>query len=868
MKPRSLTNTVAMLHSPRYCRPLKGFTVALRLLVVICSLAALSAEHTIAAGDSDVPPGILQFLQQHCTDCHSGQKTEGDFSIDNLTFQLDDAAIRRRWIHVYDRVAQREMPPPDSSVLNNADRQQLLDQLSPPLEAAELQLILKRGRGPARRLTRSEFQNNLRRILLLPQLDIRDRLPAERDAHGFTKVSALLDVSRVQLEAFLDAAEAALQQAVASRQPPPPAITQRFTGLDLFPELSTFGEREAMFFARDNRLVAIDGGMFSRMTPEQRRDPSLELALFRSATWPYYGYPRGFLAKESGAYRLRFAGRAVRQVRDFRLAVALEPAPLSFRARQPSGPDVSGDVRETGGWMDLQPELREFETTIQLRAGETFEYSPLGLPVPFIRTDGGFFYDYPPMPAEGHRGVAIRWLEVTGPLREPDWPGASHRVLFDDVAIEKATAAEAERLFRRFAAIATLRPLTDASHAPFLSLIRQKLAAGTPPATALLAAFQAFLCSPHCLYLTEPRPGEPDQHFAIASRLSHFLWNQRPDERLFQLAATGQLRDPDALRSETSRLLADPMFSHFIQGFADEWLDLRRLRRDLPDERLYPEYRRDDYLVDSMELETRTFLGTLFTENLPVATTIHADFTFVNDRLARHYDLPRVSGSKLQRISLPPDSPFGGLLTQAAILKHTANGTSTSPVLRGAWVMEKLFGQPPGAPPKNIPSVEPDIRGAQSIRDLLNKHTAAPECARCHAKFDHVGFALENFDVMGAWRDRYRGLERGEKVTGIDPAGHPYTYFVGSEVDASGTLPSGESFQDIQQLRKLLIAQPRQLARNLLHQLILYSTGTPVSFADRREVELMLDAAATDGYRAGDLLHAVVQSSLFLGRGE
>jgi hypothetical protein len=518
--------------------------------------------------------------------------------------------------------------------------------------------------------------------------------------------------------------------------------------------------------------------------------------------------------------------------------------------------------------MDLQPDLQEFETTIQLRAGETFEYSPLGLPVPFIRTDGGFFYDYPPMPPEGHRGVAIRWLEVTGPLREPDWPPASQRVLFDDVPPDQATPADAERLFRRFAAAATLRPLSDHSLTPFLHLIQAKIATGTPVSTALLAACQAFLCSPHCLYLTEPRPGSPDYQFAIANRLSHFLWNQRPDQTTISLAATGRLSTPQVLRAETNRLVADPKFSNFIQAFADEWLDLRKLRRDLPDERLYPEYRRDDYLVDSMEQETRLFLATMFTENLPITTTIDADFTFVNDRLAQHYDLPRVSGSTLQRVTLPTESPFGGLLTQAAILKHTTNGTSTSPVLRGAWVMEKLFGQHPGTPPKNVPAVEPDIRGAQNIRQLLQQHTQSATCSRCHEKFDHVGFALENFDVMGAWRDHYRGLERGEKVTGIDPAGHPYTYFVGPEVNAAGVLPSGEAFHDIHQLKQLLVAQPRQLARNLLQQLTLYATGTPVGLADRSEVETILDAAAPAGFRAGDLLHAVIQSRLFLGRSE
>jgi hypothetical protein len=198
-------------------------------------------------------------------------------------------------------------------------------------------------------------------------------------------------------------------------------------------------------------------------------------------------------------------------------------------------------------------------------------------------------------------------------------------------------------------------------------------------------------------------------------------------------------------------------------------------------------------------------------------------------------------------------------------MKHTANGTTTSPVLRGVWIMEKLLGQPPPPPPKSVPAVEPDIRGATTIRDLLAKHTSSKSCAACHARFDPIGFALENFDVMGAWRDRYRGMERGEKITGFDPAGHPYTYFVGSAVDASGKLPGGDSFHDIHDVKRLLAANPRQLARNLLHHLVLHATGTPVSFVDRAEVESMLDACAANGYRVRDLIHSLVRSQILLG---
>jgi hypothetical protein len=808
---------------------------------------------------------LHSFIGQHCIDCHDDSLAKGDFDITALAFDLSQAETRGRWTRVFDLIEKGDMPPPEKSKVSDEERKAVVSQLSASLLAAAKAETAKNGRGPVRRLTRVEFENNLRALLKLPHLDIRDKLPEDRDSHGFTKVSSMLDVSRVQLDAYLDATENALRTAMAGGTPPPKPLTQRFTGLQLFPGLNTFGEREAMFFARHNRMVPITSEEVKKMTPEQRNDPSLEMALFRSATWPYYGYPPGFRAKTDGAYRVRFKGRAVRQVPGFRLVPAHEPVAMSFRARQPSGPDVSGDVRETGGWMDLQPEAREFETTIHLKAGETFEYSPLGLPVPFIRTDGGFFYDYPPMPPEGHRGVAIQWLEVTGPLVDAQWPPASHRVLFDEVNAIKATAVDAGRLFRRFAARAALRPMNDEAHKPFLELIQAKLTAGALFADAMLAGYQALLCSSHCLYLTEPRKEAADVHFAIANRLSHFLWNSRPDDELAELAKNGRLHDAATLAAQTDRLIADPRFEQFVHMFANEWIDLRKLRRDIPDERLYPEYRKDDYLVDSMAHETQAFLKAMVRENLPATTLVTADFTFVNDRLARHYDLPRVSGSAMQRVSLPKGSPFGGLITQAALMKHTANGTTTSPVLRGVWVMEKLLGQLPPPPPKSVPAVEPDIRGATTIRDLLAKHTESKSCASCHAKFDPVGFALENFDVMGAWRDRYRGMEKGEKVTGFDPAGHPFTYFIGPAVDASGRLPGGDSFRDIHDVKRQLAANPRQLAKNLLEHLVLQATGMPVGFADRAEVETMLDACAANRYRVRELIHALVRSQIFLG---
>jgi hypothetical protein len=303
-----------------------------------------------------------------------------------------------------------------------------------------------------------------------------------------------------------------------------------------------------------------------------------------------------------------------------------------------------------------------------------------------------------------------------------------------------------------------------------------------------------------------------------------------------------------------------------VRNFTDYWLNLRHVRRDDPDIRLYPEYRFDDYLVESMEREARALFIAMVRDNLPATALVEADFVFANDRLARHYGLSALGGSALRKVALPVGSPYGGLLTQAAILKVTANGTTTSPVVRGAWVMERLLGQPPPPPPPSVPAVEPDIRGAKTIRDILALHTKSKSCAACHAKFDPVGLALENFDILGGWRPRYRGLEEGERVTGIDRAGHDFAYTLAAPVDASGRLLDGRSFRDVHELKRILAANPRQLARNLLHQFTVYATGTPVRFSDRPEIEAMLNACAPGGYRVGDLVQALVQSKVFLGQ--
>lgn len=862
-------------------QPAVGWYAGLSVILFLVSSASLSSPALAQeSGLQTSENRVHTILQKVCFDCHNDDLAEGRLNLQQLSWKLDDQRLRQSWILAYDRIAAGEMPP-DRNDLPQAERDHLLKVLSQSLQTADAAEVALQGRGPLRRLTRDEYEQNLRDLLSLPQLDIRDLLPQDREQEHCNKVSEVLDMSRIQLDAYLDAADQALRQAVASGIQPRKQEHDRLPATRMFLTAETFGGREAMFYAKDSQMVPLSGGDLARMRKENKHDPQMELAIFRSASWPYYGYPDVFKAGEPGAYRIRFSARAVRQLRDFSLQPAWNSIAMNFRARKRSGADVSGDVRATGETFDIQPQGGIYETTIRLKQNETFEYSLLGLPVPraINPPNAPLYYDFPPMPDGGHPGVAFQWLEITGPLDSETWPPASHHRLFGTLPIraaEKGMLAvelistqpeqDAKRLLRRFIRLAEREPTSEDVIKIYEQLVTDELKAGTPLAEALLTSYTAFLCSGQFLYLPEPQADSPQRQYAVASRLSHFLGNTRPDAALNQLAEQGQLLDENIQIQQTRRLLSAESAENFMSNLTDHWLSLKDLRRDEPDSRLYPEYRFDDYLIESMAAETRAFVTAMFEENLPVTVLVDADFVFVNDRLARHYGLAPVSGSRMRKVVLPDDSLYGGLLTQAAILKVTANGTTTSPVIRGAWIMERIMGDPPPPPPAAVPAVEPDIRGATTIREQLARHTKDPVCAACHARFDPVGFALEDFDVMGAFRTRYRSLAKGEKMTGIDRAGHDYTYFVAGPTDSSGRLRDGRTFQNIQELKQLLVSEPRQLARNLVEQLIVYATGTPVRFSDRPDVEAILNNCQSNGYRARDLLEAVVRSPIFLGR--
>jgi hypothetical protein len=340
------------------------------------------------------------------------------------------------------------------------------------------------------------------------------------------------------------------------------------------------------------------------------------------------------------------------------------------------------------------------------------------------------------------------------------------------------------------------------------------------------------------------------------------------------------LTKPDVLRKEAARLMDSPRFEGFVRDFLGQWLNLREIDATTPDRDLFPEYfesindgRQDVFLHDSLTGETRAFFRDLVGRDLGVSTLVSAPHAFLNQRLAEHYDLPPVQGAALRRNALPEDSVRGGLLTQASILKVTANGSNTSPVRRGAWLLERIAGTPAPPPPPNAGSVEPDTRGATTIREQLAKHQSVKTCAGCHQKIDPPGFVLEAFDPIGRFRDYYRTTETGEKLKGVKAfigAGYgEVKYLKGAAVDSRSQLPGGIEIADIRAYKHALAARPELLARSLVHQLATFATfatfatGAGTEAGDELVVDSILRKSKASGFGVRTLIHEVVQSELF-----
>lgn len=814
----------------------------------------LATEAASAAADRQHQDLVRPFLERHCQECHSGAKPKGDWRLDQLTTNFADKAVRGRWEKVLEQLQTGEMPPKKQPRPPESEVRVVTGWIAAQVSQSVIAERAAQGRVVLRRLNRTEYENTVRDLLGV-QTPLKDLLPLDGSADGFDNIGEALHTSSFLLDKYLEAADTALNQAIANR-PQPKSTKTRYLLTESHQVRST---TEKVF----------------------RKTEEGVLTLLSSSAWQQVGVTK-FYPQERGRYRFTMSVSAVQSSNQ----------PVVFRVWSGSG-GMGGARGHLVNYFDAPPgKLRVIEFVDYMEPRTSISILPYGLASSqTVHKVGADAWEGP--------GLVVDWVDVEGPLNET-WPPESHRRLFGELkqgpapiynfrdrveVVSSEPLADADRILRQFARRAFRRSVTDVDVKPFVTLVEAKLAEQRTFEQAMRAALGAILVSPEFLFLRE-KPGKLDD-FALASRLSYFLWSTMPDEELLALAEAGALtgrgkdkemgRQGDnqkgavslseslpvspssALRAQVARLLNHPKAAQFTENFTGQWLGLRDIDFTVPSHIHYPEF--DDMLKVSMVRETELFFAELLRQDLSLTNFIASDFTMLNGRLAKHYGIPGVSGFEFQKVKLPPDSHRGGVLTMGSVLKVTANGTTTSPVLRGAWVLDRILGTPPPKPPDNVGTLEPDTRGTKNIREQLAKHRQLESCASCHVKMDPPGFALESFDVIGGWREFYRVSGNGKPVT-IDGRRMPYLH--GPKVDPSDVLPDGRAFRDIDELKRLLMSDKDQITRALTRKLLTYATGHGLEPADSPAVDAIVRQVKERNYGFRSLIAGVVTSELFL----
>lgn len=770
------------------------------------------------AQEAPAPSSVRAFTKEHCSTCHSADDPEAGLNIDALSVRLEEPGTFKKWVRILDRVKTGEMPPADSSDLELSAREHFTEVTSKWLKSYQEEEHRRLGRVQARRLTNLHLERTLQDLLGI-DIPLAIELPDEPRTDGFTTVADGQPMSHFQLERHLGLVDVALDEA--------------------FRRAGSFGE---------STRRSLSARQLARRNSRRRtREPELldGAAVVWTGRTIYYGRLPSTQAAVDGWYRFSIRASALKPPKSggvwctVRSGQCVSSAPLlhwvhAFEVTQTTNEWTFEAWLPKGHMLEIRPGDSTLKQA-RFRGGQigAGEGGPQNVP-----------------------GLAIHSMSVQR-IHHGATNEEVRKKLFGDLAVGASVAGpnagvsitsdrpheDAGRLVRQFATAAFRRPVDDAEIEPFVAMARRGLDAGQPFSDAIRSAYRAVLCSSRFLYFYE-MPGRLDQ-CALASRLSYFLWSTMPDAELMALAAAGDLGDPAVQRAQVERMLNDPRGQNFVKDFAHEWLDLSEIDFTQPDRRRHGDF---DLIVQQTMLdETHAFLQAMVSEDLSVTNLIDSEFTFLNSRLAAHYGIDGVDGDKLQRVKLQPRHRRGGVLTQGAILKVTANGTTTSPVLRGVWVAERLLGEHIPPPPEGIPAIEPDIRGAKTIREMLAKHRSDASCASCHVKIDPPGFALENYDPAGKWRDRYYHKKQQLRL----------------RVDPSYQLADGRDFNDIDEFRKLIVRRPSSLARNVAEKLIIYGTGAPVSFVDRQHVADIVKATADGEHGFRSLIHAVVASPLF-----
>jgi len=818
----------------------------MKYLVSFASLLLLLSNSS-ASGDSQTEV----FLQTHCIACHGKTTRKADRRFDDLPPTIRSLDDLTRYQEIVDQLNLESMPPKTALQPTDASRAEVIKKLTKDIRLARVQLKQSGGHSVLRRLNSWEYRQTVGDLLGLnvEVWDPAEDFPSEVKAEGFDNNGAELVTSGRLLQHYFESAEEAIR---------------RSTHFGPRPQLKKYSQQSPFYFSGKEgaglpKLFQVDRFRFIPETPYT----DLYGRHYRGGHIGFLPLHKEGGVSHSGIYTIRVHAAAITRTHQY------GPALNDFRNGDPlvmeiAAVDRRGSVESTGNVSQMtslarieltSEEPKWFEWDVFIGAGfepeVRFRNGPLAAKRmvrvlttpeydledfrPFIGMKGGTEKSHGVLKAYQGPRLRIWEIQVEGPHID-HWPPKGHQAIYGPSVKQELTRLDIHTRVEAFAQKAFRRLPVEGELTPILAIVDQALEAGVTPLEALQLGCQAILCSPGFLYINLGDGKLNDS--ALASRLSYFLWSSPPDSELLRLAQDDRLSDD--LSNQATRMLRDSRSDRFVQHFIRRWLSLDNIGIMPPSEEYLSFYR--DNLEQAMRSETEFFFRHVLDNNLPLSEFLKADYSFLNRELAIHYGIDGVKGNQLQRVSLQ-GSRRGGLLGQGSVLTASANGVDTSPVIRGIYVLEKLLGYTPPPPPPDVPSIEPDIRGASTIRELLQKHRTVTSCAECHRKIDPLGFALENFDAVGAWRNKYDG---------------------NLAIESTGTMPNGDQFADVNEFRQLLLLQQDEFSRCLTEKLMTYALGRKLDISDRPALDKILATLKREQGGLHDLIRLIVLSEPFL----
>lgn len=801
----------------------KAFPALPRLSIALAIVFSIHAPIVVCGEDAAPEFGKAgrTFLETYCLKCHQGDEPKAGLLLDGFRDATSLVRERKTWDVVLGRIATGEMPPKGQRKPPVAEAVAFSDLVKAVFDHHDRHAKPDPGRVTMRRLNRVEYRNTIRDLVDV-DFDPTTDFPSDDIGHGFDNIGDVLTLSPFLMERYLAAAEQIMAKAIMPT--PPPVIKRHLNSIYTEPASAESGKLVVNGF----RPMKTDGTQFIELGP---------------INTPYKWDPDGDYVFRTRVYAETRNGK---------------PLKVSILVHGDGLPNPSSDG-ELDKLLGNPKRPARILKTFQVKASTPDEAEVLEVSVPAMpnRHRMQIAID---RPAEGqpHATLWVQYLALDGPL---DPRPKSHRVL---LASDQQSQPERTReVMARFLRRAFRRPVEPEELARSVGLVEQAVGEGEKWEAAIQFAMTAALCSPKFLFRVEldGNPQSPQvrdlDEFQLASRLSYFIWSSMPDDVLLDLAERKQLTAN--LDAQVQRMLADPRSTALIQNFAMQWLQLQRIDFISPDGKLFPTF--DVRLRQSMVRETELFLESVLREDRSILDLLDADYTFLNGPLAAHYGIKDTNGSLAGKKPTPGGRPIrgeqfvrvslqdrrrGGLLTQASVLTVTSNPTRTSPVKRGRWVLEQIMGAPPPPPPGNVPelSEEQEDVSAASLRERLEVHRRNPACANCHAKMDPIGFSLENFDAVGAWRTQDGKFE----------------------IDATGEFTDGTKFVGPAELKSFVMDRKEQFVRCLTEKMLIYAIGRGLEFYDRPTVEQIVNSLPEADYKFSALVMQIAKSRAFRQR--